>query len=77
MLVIVASMTTMDSSVNKVGIIVNVEMSPRKVWLFLSDFNQTRIFATGFIHPVSHFTKILAVGADCSSGSKEGRTDRD
>lgn len=65
MLVIVASMSTMGRSVNKVRIIINVDISPLKVLLLVSDFNLTLIFTTGISHSVSHFTKILAAGADC------------
>ena len=79
MLVIATSMSYVDSSVNKVRIIIKVDISPRKVLLLVSDFSQTRIFATGFSHPVSHFTKSLLAGADCSTGrkeeTKEGRTE--
>lgn len=78
MLVIMASMSTMDSSVNKVRIIINVSKTPSKVLLLVSNFNPTRIFATGFSHPVSHFTKFLPAGVDCSKrkeGRKEGRTE--
>jgi len=70
-------MLTMDSSVNKVRIIINVGITPSKVLLLVSDFNPTRVFATGFNHPVSLFTKFLPAGADCSSGRKGGRKDGD
>jgi hypothetical protein len=76
-------MSTMAKSVNKVRIIIDVDISPLKVLLLVSDFNQTRILETGFSHPVSHFMKNLAAVAYCSSGRrkegrKEGRTtDRD